>query len=307
MKAVVLGGSGFIGSHVADGLRDRGYDVRVFDIRPSPYLKAGQKMIAGDILDAAAVRRAIEGCDYVYHFAGIADIDEANSRPVDTVRFNILGTANVLDACRVVGVKRFLYASTIYVYSHAGGFYRCSKQAAESYIEMYQQEYGVPYTILRYGSLYGSRADAGNAVRRYLSQAFFDGEIVCYGDGEEVREYIHVSDAARNSIEVLSPEYENQHVVLTGHQQLKVCALLEMIQEILGRDVKVVFRAPNASVHYRRTPYNFTPKLGRKLVSSYYLDMGQGLLSCLEELAAERAHQGTGEWAAFPTAVEDVT
>lgn len=288
MKAVVFGGSGFVGSHVADELVNRGYEVRVYDLRPSPYLRPGQEMIVGDILDEKSVSRAIGGCDYAFHFAGLADIDEANRRPLDTVRLNILGTATVLEACRCARVRRFVYASTVYVYSQSGGFYRCSKQAAELYIEMYLQEHRLPYSILRFGSLYGPRADRNNAVRRYLNQALHDGVMICYGNGEEVREYIHVADAARSSIDILSPEYENQHVVLSGHQALKVNALLEMIQEILGKKVEVVYKEPDASVHYRRTPYNFQPRIARKLVSGYYLDMGQGLLACLDEINAQQ-------------------
>lgn len=284
MEVVVFGGSGFLGSHVADALQEKGHQVKVFDLRPSPYLRSDEEMIIGDILDDRKVRQAIEGCDYVYNFAGLADIEEANKRPVDTIQTNVLGNTVLLEACREMGIKRFLYASTVYVYSQAGGFYRCSKQAAELYIEMYQKEYGVPYTILRYGSLYGPRADGQNAVHRYLRQALREGKIMCRGDGEEIREYIHVEDAARYSVEVLSREFENQHVVLTGHQPIKVRALLEMIREILNKDVEIVFQPPDASVHYQITPYNFHPKIGRKLIGRYYLDMGQGLLACLNDI-----------------------
>lgn len=286
MRAVVFGGAGFVGSHVADELTARGYDVAIFDVRPSPYATPRQQAIVGDILDADAVSHAVAGCDYVYHFAGLADIDQANSRPIDTVRLNILGTTNVLEACRHHRVKRVVFASTVYVYSQSGGFYRCSKQAAELYIEMYEQTYGLPYTILRFGSLYGERADENNAVRRYLRQALLEGKVTCYGDGEEVREYIHVADAARSSVEILSAEYANQHVVLTGHQPMTVSALLGMIEEILAKKIEVTYMTPDASVHYRRTPYNYQPRLGRKFVSSYYLDMGQGLVACLEDISA---------------------
>lgn len=291
MKAVVFGGSGFLGSHVADALHEKGYQVRIVDLRESDYLKPGQEMVIGDLLNEKIVAQAVKGCDYVYNFAGIADIEAANRRPLGTVRFNILGNAILLEACRKAKIRRFMYASTVYVYSHMGGFYRCSKQAAELYIEMYQQQYGLPYTILRYGSLYGPRADESNAVRRYLKEALLTGRIVCRGNGEEIREYVHVEDAARSSAEVLSPEFENQCVVLSGHQPMKVRELLEMIQEILNKKVELVFESPDNNVHYWRTPYNFRPSIGKKLVSSYYLDMGQGLLACINEIYEnERIH-----------------
>lgn len=287
MNVLVVGGSGFLGSHVINALHTAGHAVRIFDRRPSPYLQPGQEMMVGDLLSEDQVRKAVEGCQCVYNFAGLVNIDEANQRPVDTVRLNVLANTILLEACRAAAIQRFLYASTVYVYSQTGGFYRCSKQAAELYIEMYQRQYGLPYTILRYGSLYGPRADETNAVHRYLTQALRDGKIACVGDGEEVREYIHVEDAARLSVEALAEEFENQHLLLTGHQPMKVRELLEMIQEILNKKLAVTFQGIDPTVHYRRTPYTFHPRIGKKLVGKYYLDMGEGLLDCLQAIHAD--------------------
>ena len=75
-------------------------------------------------------------------------------KQIETVETNILGNVHVLEACRVNNVKRFIYGSTVYVYSREGNFYRCSKQAAEGYVEEYRSAYNLDYTILRYGSLY---------------------------------------------------------------------------------------------------------------------------------------------------------
>lgn len=130
-SACVIGGSGFLGSHVCDQLSDAGYSVRILDRVASPWKRDGQQMIAGDILDVAALEQAIAGCDAVYNFAAIADLDEALSQPFETARINVRGNVQVLEACRRHGVARCVYASTVYVYSREGGFYRCSKQAAE--------------------------------------------------------------------------------------------------------------------------------------------------------------------------------
>ena len=81
-KVVVFGGSGFLGSHVADELTGRGYEVIIFDMVESSYLQKGQKMIVGNILDREQVKNAINGVDFVYHFAAIADIQEAKENPV---------------------------------------------------------------------------------------------------------------------------------------------------------------------------------------------------------------------------------
>lgn len=291
MKVAVFGGSGFVGSHVADELTARGHEVKIYDLRPSPYLKKGQEMIVGDILDKDKVFRAVEGCDAVYNFAGIADLDTATTQPIDTINQNILGNALILDASVKAGVKRFVYASSIYVYSSLGGFYRCSKQAAELYIEEYQKRYGLNFTILRYGTLYGPRADERNSVYRYLKQALFDKKIVGYGTGDELREYIHVSDAAKLSVEILSDEFKNSYIIITGHHPIKYKEMLNTIKEILGGKVEIEFRPPKESTrysaHYGMTPYSFIPKLGKKLVSHYYTDIGQGLLECLHEISKE--------------------
>ena len=122
MKILVLGGSGFLGSHVVDQLTLAGHDVRIFDRELSPWLHPEYKMIVGELLDQHTLEGAIEGCDLVYNYAAVADLDEALSKPVETARINVLGNVQVLEACRKAGVQRYIYASTVYVYSRDGGF-----------------------------------------------------------------------------------------------------------------------------------------------------------------------------------------
>lgn len=296
MKAIVFGGSGFLGSHVADALTNADYETVIFDVKKSSYLQQGQEMIVGDISDRKAVEKAVVGCEVVYNFAGIADIEEAYKKPIETVGNNVLGTTIILEACRLNQVKRFVFASSIYVYSELGGFYRCSKQAAELYIEEYQRRYGVDFTILRYGTLYGPRADERNSIYRYLKEALTKGKIVGEGTGDELREYIHVRDAAKLSVDILSEEYKNKHIILTGHYPMKFGDLLHVIQEILNNKVEIVLREPTNSsrlAHYSIAPYSFTPKVGQKLVTTCFTDLGQGLLECLQEIQS-RLEKGKG-------------
>ena len=215
MTILVFGGSGFLGSHVADQLTLAGHDVRIFDRIASPWLRPEQKMIMGDLLDQTTLEEVIEGCEAVYNFAAIADLDEAFDKPLETARINVLGNVQILEACRKARVQRYVYASTVYVYSREGGFYRCSKQAAEQYVEEYQSRYGLDYTILRYGSLYGTRTDKRNGVWRIIERALKTGQVSYEGNSEAMREYIHVEDAARASVEALSDEFNNESVVLT--------------------------------------------------------------------------------------------
>ncbi len=287
MNAVVVGGSGFLGSHVADALSERGYLVTIFDLKPSRYRRPDQRLVIGNTLDREAVLESVAGADYVYHFAGLADLDDANSKPLETIEQNIMATGVILEATVRAQVKRFVYASTIYVYSSLGGFYRCSKQAGELYIEEYHRQYGLDYTVLRYGTVYGPRADSRNSVWRYLRQGLLERRIAFPGTGEETREYVHVRDAAKLSVDILSEGFRNQHVIITGHHPMKARDMLGMIQEILNHQVAIEFAGPASSAHYNITPYSFLPRIGKKLVSNCYVDMGQGLLECLHEIALE--------------------
>ncbi len=284
MKAIVFGGSGFLGSHVADALTAAGYDVKIFDLRESQYLREGQEMITGNILDRDAVEKAVTGCDIVYSFAGIADIEKANEKPVETVEINILGTTIILDACRACGIKRFVFASSMYVYSKMGAFYRSSKQACELIIENFNESYGLPYTILRYGSLYGPRSDESNWIYRILKQAVVEGKITRHGDGEELREYIHVEDAARYSVEILAEDFKNEYVILTGNQFMKIKDLMLMIREMMGDTIDLEFLPEDSGLHYEITPYSFRPKIAKKYVGRYHLDIGQGILAMLGDV-----------------------
>lgn len=283
----VIGGSGFIGSHVADQLSEAGYEVRIYDRVASPWVRPDQEMIVGDLLDSGQLQKAVAGAQVVFNFAALADLNQALDQPLKTVEVNILGNVRALEACRHNGVKRFVYASTVYVYSREGGFYRCSKQAAEHYVEEYQRAFGLDYTILRYGSLYGPRADPGNGLLRIVRQALESGVVRYQGSPDALREYIHVEDAAQASVVALGDEFRNQSVVLTGQEPMRVLDLLKMLAEILGRPDSVEFIPGEQTGHYVRTPYAYQPKLGRKYVPPMHVDLGQGLLQLIDEVRAE--------------------
>jgi UDP-glucose 4-epimerase len=299
-KALVCGGSGFLGSHVADALSEAGYRVRIFDRVRSPYLRAGQEMVVGDLMDPAAIRKAARGCGCVYNFAGIADIDDARNRPVETAEFNVVGTVHALEAARAAGAKRFIFASTVYVYSEGGSFYRASKQAAERFVEAYHDRFGLPYTILRYGSLYGRRADERNGIFRLLKQALERKAITYSGSGDAMREYIHVTDAAKLSVKILDDEYANRHLILSGHERMSVKTLMRMVSEMVPGGIKLKFGNQKGDPHYDITPYAFHPKVGHKLVATDYVELGQGIMDCLADIH-ERGHKDRhrhveGDW-----------
>ncbi len=287
LRAVVIGGSGFLGSHVADQLSVEGHSVCIYDRVASPWQRPDQEMVVAELSDEVSLSEAIDGTDIVYNFAALADLDEAMSRPKETAEVNILGNMNVLESCRHHDVARFVFASTVYVNSREGGFYRCSKKAAEEYIQEYQHVYDMDYTILRYGSLYGPRAPDSNSLRVILGQAISDGVIRYGGSPEEIREYVHVEDAARASVSILGESYRNRTVVVTGLESIRMSDLLAMCAEILGLPQNIEYLEDSQTGHYIRTPYAYRNNLARKYIPSLTIDLGQGILQLINELSSD--------------------
>ena len=131
MKVAVTGGCGFIGSHVADKLRDQNIDVRVLDNQGTPH-RSDVDHVGVDIMDREALIDATRGIDVVYHLAAVADVNHVAADPTGSVALNILGTANVLEAARVNEMRRMVLASTVWVYGAA----RCVRGDAKSRSEV---------------------------------------------------------------------------------------------------------------------------------------------------------------------------
>ena len=283
-KVVVVGGSGFIGSHVADCLSEAGYRVIIYDLYKSIWLRDNQEVVIGDVHEIEKLNKVIAGAEVVYNFAAVSDLNDALSQPLKTISVNVLGNANVLESCRLHNVKRFVYASTVYVNSREGGSYRISKQASEQLVEEYQQLYGLDYTILRYGSIYGPRSDEHNGLFRIVKKALETGVIYYEGHPESLREYIHVGDVACASVAILDKEFCNENVVLSGQEGMRVYDMLKMLAEIMGISNKVEFVEMKYKGHYVRTPYAYEQKIGRKYIPPLHVDLGQGLVQLLNEV-----------------------
>ena len=243
---VVWGGSGFLGSHVSDFLSKEGHKVTIADIKESPYKQKNQKFVHADITDSKQVDKIIKNNDYVYNFAGIANIDESNLSIQKTIDINIKGNFNILNSSIKYSVRRYIFASTVYVYSDSGGFYKCSKQACEQYIQEFNKQYKLKFNILRFGTLYGPRADDNNSIKYFIKQILNNKRINYYGKSDSKREYVHVFDAAKISCMLLNEKYKNQHFIIAGNQSTKVKDTIKMISDILKRKkVKVNYEKGN--------------------------------------------------------------
>ena len=288
-NVVIFGGSGFLGSYVADELSRRDYIVTIADINPSKYLQSNQKFEKVNILDTNDISNIVKDADIVYNFVAIANLDDAIHDPINAMQINVMGNLNILEACRNNGnIQRFVYASSAYALSSEGSFYGISKQTSEKLTEEYSKRYGLNYTVIRYGSLYGERASHNNYIYNLLFEAIKKKELHYKGDGEDLREYIHTADAAKLSVDVLEDkQYENEHIILTGTERLKRIELLTMINEIMQNSLDIKQISDNNLGHYKITPYSYHPTVAKKLVANPYIDLGQGLLECIQEIYKE--------------------
>jgi UDP-glucose 4-epimerase len=281
-KITVFGGSGFLGSHVVDKLINEGFEVTICDREKSNHLEKNQNFKKCDILNLDEVKDAIKGSDVVYNFAALADLNEAINKPLETININILGNANILEACKEFSIKRFVYASTVYVYGKEGGFYRCSKKAAEDYVKEYSNSYNLDYTILQYGSLYGPRSDISNGLFRIVDSALKTGYLKYDGNPNATRSYIHVEDAAQSSVDILDKDFINESVILSGLEPIKIIDMLKTLAEIMGMpEEKIVFSDEPQTGHYVMTPYSYSSDIGKKYIPSKHIDLGQGLLQLI--------------------------
>ena len=287
--AVVFGGSGFLGSYVADELIKREFNVIIADILKPKRLQKKQKFQKIDILNIEDIKSVLKDASIVYNFSAIADLDEAKDKAIKAFEVNVLGNLNILESCKSVGgIQRFVYASSAYALSNEGSFYGISKQSSEKLTEEYYKKYGLKYTVIRYGSLYGERASSNNYIYKLLKSAILTGELHYKGGEEDLREYIHAVDAAKLSVDILEDsQYENQHIILTGTERLKRIELITMINEIMQNQLNIKKISDNNIGHYKITPYSYYPTVAKKLVANPFIDLGQGLLNCIQEINKE--------------------
>jgi len=291
-KAVIFGGAGFLGKHVAIQLAKKGYDVWIFDIMP-PNENLGEEInfVLGNVLETEKVNEIIKGAEVVYNFAGIADIEECLKKPLDAIKINILGNSIILEACKKTKVHRYIFASSLYAQGISGGIYSSTKKACENIIKNYKKYYNLNYTILQYGTVYGYGAPKTNSIYRYLKQAFFEKKIDYPGDGTETREYIHVLDAAKLTAKIMEKEYENKTIIITGNYPTKIKDLFNMVKDILG-EIKINYNIKvskeKKESHYKITPYSYLEEIPKKMTSNIQMELGRGIIEVLKEISKEK-------------------
>lgn len=221
MKSLVTGGAGFIGSNLVDKLIELGHEVIVIDNESSEaheqfYWNDKAENYKRDICDYVNTRELYDGVDYVFHLAAESRIQPAIKNPIYAVSVNTVGTVTVLQCAREAGVKRVIYSSTSSIYGHNPipsiesfpddclNAYSISKLAGEKLCTMYAQLHGLDTVFFRYFNVYGERqplkGQYAPVVGLFLRQAKEGKPLTIVGDGEQRREFTHISDVVNANI-----------------------------------------------------------------------------------------------------------
>lgn len=256
MNIGVIGGSGYIGSHVVDKLIEHGHEVTVFDIM-KPHRNDVRHLYI-DITELSKTAVALTGdYDAIYLLAAMADVNDVYKNPVEAGEVNILGVANVLEAARRNEIDRIILASTVWVYGlsseievdentplhieKADHVYTSSKIAAELYCQSYQKLYGQKFTILRYGIPYGPRARGGTVVAIFVRKALNGEPLTIFGDGSQYRNFIYVADLADGNVAALKGSAANKMYNLEGIRPITVKEVAETVKKLIG-DVEIDYK-----------------------------------------------------------------
>ena len=280
MNILITGGSGFIGSHIVERLISNEHEVRVLDIKPPHIL--GIDFVEGSILDSSLVKKAMSGIDVVYHLAGVSNIDLVKDSPLQTIEFNVLGTAYMLEEARHQDVKRFILASSVYVYEKGGHLYTFSKLASEMLCENYFNLYNLPYTILRLATAYGPRNREADVISIFINNAVNDRGICVKGSGEQVRNFIYVEDLAEGSVVALDKKCENQVLTLAGKESTSIRELAIIVQNMFSSKIDITFDNKNTrqqdhhgSINGLQETFeilNWKPRIGIKVGLKKYIN-----------------------------------
>jgi len=260
-KILILGGSGFLGQKLcAQLLENNELSITNFDIKQNKSIDKKIRFIKGDIQNLRKLETQISKHDIIFHFAGISDIEEASSKPIEVVKKNILSSVQILNLCVKHKVEKFIFASSIYVYSANGSFYRISKTTVEDMIQEYHRMFHLNYLILRFGSLYGPGAPKTNGINKILYNLKFKKKLIYSGNVKTKRRYIHVDDAAKISSKLVKKSYSNKIYNITGKKDIKLLTLLNNLKKEFNVKSKPIFLDIKDENHYINTPYTFKPK-----------------------------------------------
>ncbi|CAB3830417.1 UDP-glucose 4-epimerase [Achromobacter animicus] len=255
LRCLVLGGRGFVGSHLVDGLLAAGHRVRSFGRLHTGHHESRENLeyFDGNFENSDDVRSALEGCDVCYHLISTTLPKSSNGDPCYDIESNLIGTVRLLSAAVRGGVEKVIFTSsggTVYgnprytpiPESHPTDpicSYGITKLAIEKYLEMFRTLHGLEYQVLRLANPYGERQlTRGNqgAIAIFLGKIMRGESVEIWGDGSSVRDYLHISDVTRALIRCIEPGRTEERVLNIGSGiGVSVNALLDAIETVVDR------------------------------------------------------------------------
>lgn len=271
MKILVTGGAGFIGSHVIEKLMQEDCQITVLDnlhtgLREN--VPDGIKFIEMDICNQAVMTVFEAGqFDCVIHLAGQTMVDVSVKDPLMDANINLLGTVNILEACRKTGVKRVVFATTAATYGDIDelpilesfetvptSFYGLSKLTVEKYLQLYHELYGLDYIALRFANVYGERqgdGGEGGVISIFTKKFANDEGITINGDGNQTRDFIYVGDIANAIWQAVNTINVNTVYNVSTKTEVTINAMVELLNEISGKGIKPTYGPARAGDIYR--------------------------------------------------------
>ncbi len=304
MKYLITGGAGFIGSHIARALLDRGADVRVLDNFSSgkrENLKGlDVEILEGDLRDASTVTRAVQGVEVIFHEAAFVSVPESMEKPQECLDVNVTGTSMLFEAARKAGVRRVVIASSAAVYGDSDAMplventplkqlspYAVSKRIDEMYAELFTNQFGLEVAALRYFNVYGPRQRPDSmyaaAVPIFIRRMLDNKPITIYGDGGQTRDLINVRDVVQaNLLASQHPAAPGQIFNVCTGVETRILDLLDILYELFPNAPKHVHAEPRAGDIYRSigTPQ----KIKDTLSFDPKVTLAEGLKEAVEEM-----------------------
>ena len=248
---LVTGGAGFIGSHTVDLLISKGYKVTVLDDLSTgrkENINKKAKFIFSDIVKADI--KQLKNIDAVIHCAAQISVTRSVSDPLNDARTNILGSLKMLDICRKLKIKKFLFSSTAGVYglnpllpalekfANPGNPYAIAKRSVEIYMNFYRQTYGTECVSLRYSNVYGPRqnylGEAG-VITVFIGALLKNKKPTIFGDGKQTRDFVYVGDVASANLKALDRKTHSSEINIGTQTQITINNLLSKIKKIMGK------------------------------------------------------------------------
>ena len=276
-KCLVTGASGFIASHLVDYLSQKGFLINLFDQKKPKYKFKNQKFYLADIKDLKALEKATKKVDILFHFAASADLINSNKYPFLAIDNNITGTVNVLKACVKNKIKKIIFASSIYAISEQGEIYSRTKLASEMIIESICKKYNIKYVILRFGTVYGERANKFNTVKNFIDQAKKNKKIFRNTQGKELRSYINVKDVIKIIFLLNQKRFENNYYNIFGNKKITVRKLLNIIKDKMPGTKIFYSKKDNRRFNYKTNPFTYKLRKGKAVKLENYINLEEGL------------------------------